>query len=178
MNTPSVDCEANTAPGVRVRPSPAVQVVRMAARRGRSAELISHIQAHFGIELPLAPQRVCVGSNAFIGISPGAWLATADSSDEGFTARFQAAVAGAASLCDLSDAYLVSQLSGRQVLAALAKLVPIDLHARNFAVGRVALTNAAHVPVMLWRLPDQEDPVYELAVPRSYALYIQRTLAL
>jgi sarcosine oxidase subunit gamma len=47
----------------------------------------------------------------------------------------------------------------------------IDLHPLVFRLGDVASTAMSHVPVRVWRLGDASDgsPVFEIAVPRSFA---------
>jgi sarcosine oxidase subunit gamma len=49
--------------------------------------------------------------------------------------------------------------------------VPVDLHPRIFRSGDVAVTVAAHIGAMLWRLDDDLNgqAVFEIAVYRSLA---------
>jgi sarcosine oxidase subunit gamma len=49
---------------------------------------------------------------------------------------------------------------------ALAKLVPIDLHPKNFTPDSTALTLAAHISVQIWQTA---DGAYNLACFRSFA---------
>jgi sarcosine oxidase subunit gamma len=72
---------------------------------------------------------------------------------------------------DQSDAYAVLRLEGPLLRETLAKLVPLDLHARAFKVGDVAATLAAQMGALLWRLEDDAggQPKFELAVARSMA---------
>lgn len=92
--------------------------------------------------------------------------------------RLGPATKATASLCDLSDAYVFRRVAGSKARTALAKLVPIDLHARQFAVGGAASTLAAHVSVLLWRLADAgADPCFEIGMPRSYAGFLYEALA-
>ncbi len=60
------------------------------------------------------------------------------------------------------------RLCGAAARPTLAKLIAIDLHERAFSVGQVAATVAAHIGIVMWRMPDETGPVFELAVPRSY----------
>ena len=54
--------------------------------------------------------------------------------------------------------------------AALCKLLPIDLHPRAFRPEDVAVTSAAHIGVIVWRIGgDDGAPVFELAAFRSMA---------
>jgi sarcosine oxidase subunit gamma len=58
-------------------------------------------------------------------------------------------------------------LTGSRVREALAKGVPIDLHASAFGPGEAASTLVAHIPVNLWQVDDR--PSYEFAIARSLA---------
>jgi sarcosine oxidase subunit gamma len=58
-------------------------------------------------------------------------------------------------------------MGGAKARATLAKGVAIDLHPRAFHAGDVAVTQIAHVGVMLWQLDDQ--PTYAISVFRSLA---------
>ncbi|MEM1306899.1 MAG: hypothetical protein AAGG99_05185 [Pseudomonadota bacterium] len=68
-----------------------------------------------------------------------------------------------------ADARFVVRLAGADARAVLARGCGIDLHARAFAVGTAASTAFGHIPLTLWRLPDDNgDPAFCLATPRSY----------
>jgi sarcosine oxidase subunit gamma len=68
---------------------------------------------------------------------------------------------------DQSDGYAVLRLGGRDVRSMLAKGIAVDLHPRVFRTGDAAVTQIAHMGVMLWQLDDR--PTYEIAVFRSLA---------
>jgi heterotetrameric sarcosine oxidase gamma subunit len=144
-------------------------MTKVLARRGQTAALARLFQTHFGISLPNAPQRVAAGDVAVLGLGPDIWLATREQGGNDFAVALRPLLAGAASISDQSDAYVGLRLTGSGVRETLAKLIPIDLHPRVFAVGQVAETIAAHIGVLLWRLEDAVDgsPVFDLAVPRS-----------
>jgi len=68
-------------------------------------------------------------------------------------------------------------MTGPKLREALAKILPLDLHARSFAPGDVASTIASHVGATLWRLEDADAaPVFEIAVFRSLAGSFWHTL--
>jgi sarcosine oxidase subunit gamma len=69
-------------------------------------------------------------------------------------------------------------MTGRGVADVLAKFVALDLHPKVFAPGSAASTIASHIPLTLWRLEDGPGglPIFELAVPRSYADDFRHTL--
>jgi methylglutamate dehydrogenase subunit D len=147
-------------------------MTKVLARRGQTAALTRQFQAQFGISLPNMPRRVASGDVAVLGLGPDTWLATREQAGNELAAALKPLLPDSASICDQSDAYIALRLSGAGVRETLAKLIPIDLHPRVFAVGQVAETIAAHMGVLLWRLGDAADgsPVFELAVPRSMSV--------
>jgi sarcosine oxidase subunit gamma len=159
------------APGVVVVERTALSLATVLARRGKTAELAQRVRGNFGIELPDGPKRVVGNNIAFAGTAPGAWLATCETENVHFAASLGKVLTQLASVSDQSSGLSVLRLSGRNVRDTLAKLIPVDVHPRAFAVNQIAATAAAHVPVTLWRLADGIDgfPVFEIAPFRSYA---------
>ncbi|HEX3848745.1 MAG TPA: sarcosine oxidase subunit gamma family protein [Steroidobacteraceae bacterium] len=150
----------------------------IAVRKGSRNALSQRIRDEFRIELPGGPTRAAAGEVAFAGIAPGSWLAMRDQGGNAFAASLAQSTAGLASVTDQSDGYAVLRLTGPMVRAALAKLLPIDLHPRAFQVGAVASTVASHMGVTVWRLPDTGGAaVFELAVFRSLAESFWHALA-
>ena len=149
-----------------------VGMTKVLARRGQAAVLARHFQTHFGISLPTAPRRVACGDIAVLGLGPDTWLATREQGGNDFALALKPLLGGSASISDQGDAYAGLRLTGPKVRQTLAKLIPIDLHPRVFAVGQVTETIAAHIGVLLWRLEDAADgsPVFDLAVPRSLSV--------
>jgi methylglutamate dehydrogenase subunit D len=175
-------------------------IARIVARKGRLATLTSRVRERFGVELPQGPRRVETNGLAFVGVGVETWLAVADdafastgtplaagtraaathlslgaaaNSDRlnKFAASLREAIDDMATVSDQIGSYAVLRLTGPRVREALAKFLPLDLHARVFDPGSAASTIASHVPVTLWRLPDGSDglPIFEIAAPRSYA---------
>jgi sarcosine oxidase subunit gamma len=155
---------------VRERAEDALAIVT--ARRGMAADLAKRVNA-MGIVLPSRPIRAAQGSLAFLGIGPGRWLATLDDGAnrsqrcDAWAKSLAHDLAGCASVVDQTDGYAVLQMGGAKARATLAKGVAIDLHPRAFHAGDVAVTQIAHVGVMLWQLDDQ--PTYAISVFRSLA---------
>jgi sarcosine oxidase subunit gamma len=142
------------------------------ARRGQTADLARRVSV-WGIALPERPIRSSQGALAFSGLGPGRWLATLDdgaASPHGGNAWARSLardLTGYASVCDQTDGYAVLQIGGPKARAVLAKGTTVDLHPRVFRAGDVAVTQIAHIGVMLWQLDDQ--PTYEIAAFRSFA---------
>lgn len=162
---------AANKPGVIVRERTDYALAMVIARRGKETDLAARASA-WGMVLPNGPTRQAQGSLAFIGIGPGRWLATLDNGaatkGAGPWANTLARdLAGLASVTDQSDGYAVLRIGGRDVRAMLAKGVAVDLHPRAFRTGDAAVTQIAHMGVMLWQLDDR--PTYEIAVFRSLA---------
>jgi len=149
-------------------------IARVAARKGRAADLARAVRERFGIDLPDGPRRVeSAGGLAFIGSGVDTWLATRDDERDTFAASLRNALNAAATVSDQIGAYEVMRLTGQHVREVLAKFVALDLHPGAFATGSAAATLAGHIPLTLWRLADS----FELAVPRSYNPDFQHLLA-
>lgn len=73
---------------------------------------------------------------------------------------------GIAALTDQSDAWARMRLSGVAAEAALARLVPLDLHLAAFPVGSVARTGLNHMMAMLHR---SGEAAFDIMVARSMA---------
>jgi sarcosine oxidase subunit gamma len=143
----------------------------VAARKGRSAALAQRVRERFGIEVPQEPRRVEANGLAFVGVGVETWLAVSEARADGFAASVRQVIDDVATVSDQIGSYAILRLTGPRVRDALAKFVPLDLHARVFDPGCAASTLASHIPVTLWRLDDGPDglPIFELAAPRSYA---------
>jgi methylglutamate dehydrogenase subunit D len=153
-------------------------IASLSMRRGQHAALKQRVIAHFGVALPDEARRVCVAGIAAVGTGPGSWLVTRDEAGNAFSEVLKAAVGESASVADQSDAYAILRLAGPTLRETLAKLVPIDLHARAFGVGAVAGTLLGHINALLWRLEDGADgqAVFEVAVYRSMAACLWQEL--
>ena len=148
-------------------------IARIAARRGRAADLAHTVRQRFGIDLPDGPRRVESAGLAFIGIGIDTWLATRDDEPDTFAVSLRDALNDSATVSDQIGAYEVMRLTGQHVTEVLAKFVALDLHPRAFPTGSAAATLAGHIPLTFWRLADG----FELAVPRSYNPDFQHLLA-
>jgi methylglutamate dehydrogenase subunit D len=148
-------------------------IARIAAKKDRLAALTSRVRERFGVELPQGPRRVETNGFAFVAVGVETWLAVAESgfASQRFAPSLRDAIDDLATVSDQIGSYAVLRLTGPRVRDALAKFIPLDLHARVFDPGSAASTIASHIPVTLWRLADGSDglPVFELAAPRSYA---------
>jgi heterotetrameric sarcosine oxidase gamma subunit len=151
-------------------------LARMIVRKGCRAALANALQVRLGLQLPNGPQRTEAGRIALLGVGVDAWLAAGEA---GLTDSLRHAAGEYAAVCDQTGGYAVLQVSGEKVREALAKMIPIDLHARTFPPGAVASTSAAHMAITLWHLQDGPgaDAVFEIAIPRSLAVSFAHLLA-
>jgi methylglutamate dehydrogenase subunit D len=152
--------------GLVVQERIGLQIVSLAARRGKGAALAAAVRTSWGLDLPTTPRRVGDGRLAFLWSGRAQWLAIAEGGG-GLEPRLGEHLGGLASLTDQSDGRLVLRLSGPRARDTLAKGLAIDLHPRAFASGDTAITLAGHIGVQIWQLDDR--PSYEIAVARGYA---------
>ena len=172
-------CEIGRGRGVIATERQGLAVARIAARKGRQAEAAQVLRSKFGIDPPTAPRRVSAGEVALAGIAPGTWLALREAAGNGFAPSLRPLLKDCASIADLSDAYAMLGLTGPDVRTTLAKLVPIDIHARAFECNALAQTVCGYMNVILWRLDDsaQWGPTFEIWVGRSLAVSLHEALS-
>ena len=141
------------------------------ARKGQAEALAALVKRAYAIELPETPRRVdgpmpdgCELS--FIWSGPGQWLACAEGV-AGLVGQLGVALGQHAMIAEQSDGLGVLRISGPRTRAVLAKGIGLDLDARVFRPGDVALTLAGSIAVQLWQVDD--TPSFEVALFRSLA---------
>jgi sarcosine oxidase subunit gamma len=159
----------DVAPGVSVREHRGRLLASLVARRGTTQALAAATERSFGVRLPTSPRVVAAsgsdGPVSFIGSGPAQWLI--ESGAGSLTVEeLQSIFADTASVFEQSDSRLLLDVSGPRVRDTLAKGLPIDLDPVAFKPGDAAITTANHISVQIWQLSG--EPVYRLAVPRSY----------
>jgi methylglutamate dehydrogenase subunit D len=164
--------------GLVVTERQALAIASLSVRRGQRAALQDRVAVHFGLALPDGARRVTAGPISAAGTGPGTWLLAREDDGSTWIPDLKSAVGDTASVADQSDAYAILRLSGPALRETLAKLVPLDLHARAFRVGDVAASLAAQIGALLWRIDDGADghPMVELAVYRSMAASLWHAL--
>lgn len=165
--------------GVIVSDRDGLGLATVLARKGQSEALAQRVRERFRIELPQGSRRATAGDVALAGTGPGAWLASCERGGNAFAVSLRETIGDLAAVSDQSDGYAVLRLSGPGVRDTLCKLIPVDVHARAFEVGDVAVTAAAHIGATLWRLEDYSpgSPIFEIAVFRSFAASFWRALS-
>lgn len=166
------------APALTAVDCPTPGLARVVVRKGCLPQLSRLVHETFGLELPRGPRRIGNDRLAFVGVGADAWLAVAGQNPE-VAQSLVSAVGEFAAISAQNGGYALLRLSGPKVRDALAKMLPIDLHQRNFATNAAATTLAGHIAITLWRLADAREgsPVFEIAVPRSLAVSFAEVLA-
>jgi sarcosine oxidase subunit gamma len=158
-------------PGVSPLAGVAVQG-RFGADRGQPGVI-------FGVRHPLSIVTVIarMGKSKAVKIAlsgydarwagPDQYLVVAESRGEGAVCReLTAGLQGIASAIDQSHGRVIIRAEGVKARAVLAKGTPVDLHTDEFAIGKSAMTQMAHVGVHLTRVGTD---TFELAVFRGFA---------
>lgn len=140
-------------------------------RRGRRAEFEQAIKNRVGAALPGPGRCVRAGKLLIASVGPEAWLFVHDSGPNQFAIELRDAVKELASVVDQSDGYALLCLAGRDVARLISAGASIDMSEQAFPIDRVATTQIAHIPVTVWRKPDDREsgPTYEMSVLRSFA---------
>lgn len=135
-------------------------------RKGQRAALQARAAEAFGLALPEGPRLADGRGLAALGAAPGAWLFMAQTADLDWAAGLASSLEGLASVADQSDAYVGVRVQGPAAQEILARALGIDLHDATFPVGSGAVTQAAHLGLILWR---RETEAFEVLSFRSYA---------
>ncbi|ETI62530.1 sarcosine oxidase subunit gamma [Marinomonas profundimaris] len=134
------------------------------------------IESLLGVALPMAPLTSVTKDDTSIGkvsvrwVGPDEWLIIVPG-DEAFDleTRFFETLSGHFSLVNISGGSTVFDVSGDQVVSMLKKSIPVDLHIREFPVGKVVSTIFAKSGAIVCRLGENQ---FELVVRRSFADYL------
>ena len=137
------------------------------------AGAVQRAREALGVDLPLMPNTwKAHGDIAVLWQAYDEWLVLTSDGQQGVVAvRLAQALAGRHSaVTDVSDLRAAIDVSGPLSRDLLRKGCAVDLHARSFKTGNLALTALARVRVVLWQT--SEVPAYQLLVERSYAHYL------
>ncbi len=124
-----------------------------------------------GVALPLKPlTSVEHGNYSIRWISPDEWLILVPGAEAyDIESSFHDAMAGHYSMVNSSGGSTVLELSGANVVDMLKKCTPVDLHPRQFPVGKVVSSVFAKSTAIIRRTGEQR---FELVIRRSFADYI------
>lgn len=140
-----------------------VAIANIAARNGVNERIIG---AKLGVDLPK-----CAGWNGgaalmLIGYAPGCWMAFAEPEPDNWIGALTTKLEELASVTDQSAAYTILRLTGGECRRLLQRGLALDLHQNSFTVHSAAITQIAHVGVIVWQV--DAAPTFDLAIPRSY----------
>lgn len=144
-----------------------LQVSAVQARRDQEAALGELARLHFGLPLLNGPVVSQGGEFLAIGVGPAAWLIVSSADADDPMRRLSSVLGEAAATTDQSGAYVGLRFVGDGVAGLLAKGALLDLSDEAFVSGSAATTQFAHVPVVLWRGPSNDE--VSLLCFRSYA---------
>lgn len=137
-------------PGVAFTVRHPMSIVTVIARAGQGAATAAALKGH---EAQWA--------------GPDQWFVLAEGRGEGALYReLKAKLSGIASVSDQSHGRVIIRLTGPKARAVLAKGTPVDLHPDEFAVGKSAMTQMAHVGVHLTRVGED---AYDVSVFRGFS---------
>lgn len=108
------------------------------------------LAARLGFPFPSGQRRTAGPAFDLLGISRNTWLAVGEGGPT-LAATLTTQLAGLAQVADQSGAYGLLDLSGPRAADTLAKGLNIDLDPSAFPDNAVAVSQAAHLGVILWR---------------------------
>ena len=138
------------------------------AVRASSESAVAAVQAALGVDLPASVGLVTTGEREpgrpvqVVWLGPDEWLAVLG--DEAVTGESGPALVGAletalsgerGQVVDVSANRATLELSGPHARTVLDKVVHLDLHPREFPVGRAVSTLLEAIPVVLWRTGEE-----------------------
>jgi methylglutamate dehydrogenase subunit D len=143
-------------------------LVQVAVRRGQASGLSAAVEASFGVGLPMAPRIVQANDCMIAWSGPEHWLFLSTAgSGQAFCDDLATRFRGLASAVDVSDSRTVYALAAARPPEGLARQIGFDFSDAAFKPGDVAITTAAHLGFIVWRLPDGSG--YAFACPRTYS---------
>ncbi|MFO1120756.1 MAG: sarcosine oxidase subunit gamma family protein [Hyphomicrobiales bacterium] len=141
------------APGVSFRVRHPLSILTVIARKGQAK--------------PVADALAGLKGASVLWAGPDQYFVQAEGRGEGALFReTKRALEGMASVSEQSHGRVVIRIAGPMARRVLAKGTPVDLHPDEFAVGRSAMTQMAHVGVHLTRVGED---AYDLSVFRGFA---------
>jgi methylglutamate dehydrogenase subunit D len=163
---PAFDAAALAArPGLRLAEITGLGIASVAVRRGGRADALARLRALTGLAVPDGPFCASEGGTTLLGTGPSSFLAMREGGGPDFAARLGEALGDAAAVADQSSAYAVLELAGEGARDLLQRAVAIDLHPRAFGPQGAAVTQLAHMGILLW----QAGNGFRVAVFRSMA---------
>ncbi|MBB1488900.1 sarcosine oxidase subunit gamma [Oceanospirillum sediminis] len=156
--------------GVHLRENKLLGHLTLRCNQSNSEQLAAVVRV-LDVALPLQPlTSVEKGDVSIRWMSPDEWLIIVPG-EKAFEveSRFRDEMEGHYSLVNSSGGSTVLELSGNNVVDMLKKSTPIDLHPKEFPVGKVVSTVFAKSTAIIRRTGDKR---FELVIRRSFADYV------
>jgi len=153
-------------PGAILVARTGLAIAHIVSRKGKAADVMQRLADVLGTMPEDGPRHVAGAGVALVGCGLGQWLALAEGERQ-LISRLTVAVAGAASMVDLTSAKAVMGIAGPRARDVLAKGCGLDLDPTEFPPGSATVTQVDHIACQLWR--SDATPAYELMVNRSLA---------
>lgn len=148
--------------------------VALTAWPGQAPALAARLRDRFGLALAAPGRWTQADALVCVWLAPDRWQIEHAGRHDLLPALADTAGEHGA-VIDVSDARAVLRLTGPASRDILARLLPLDLHPREFAPHHAAGTVAAHIGVQLRQI--DAAPSYDLACLRSYADSLRRAVA-
>jgi len=134
-------------------------------------EQLAAVERVLGVALPLQPLTSTEkGDYSIRWMSPDEWLILVPGLETfDIEGKFRDEMPGHYSLVNSSGGSTVLELSGDNVVDLLKKCTPVDLHSKQFPVGKVVSTVFAKSTAIIRRTGEKQ---FELVIRRSFADYI------
>ncbi|MFK7854673.1 MAG: sarcosine oxidase subunit gamma [Granulosicoccus sp.] len=166
-STSSPGTLASTSVSLLERPVVGLLTLRAVASKD---ELNDALQKRFSINLPATLSCHSEGDYCVRWISPDEWLLSCPL-DKAYAVEhdIRELVGGSIAIVNVSGAYSILELEGKDAINVLKKSTPYDVSEKNFSTDKVVNTTFAKTQLTLRVIqPDR----YELIVRRSYADYL------
>ena len=140
-------------------------------------EVCASLAASLGFDLPRQANTSVTKNNiSALWLGPDEWLIkTHDGDETGLAAQLkQQTQHQHVAVTQMSDCYIVLEVSGAEARQVLCQGISIDLHPHHFRPGDCTRAGLAKTSALIHQLND--IPSYDIYVLRSYANYAQAWL--
>ncbi len=142
--------------GVTITEMTAMAIMSIAAPRAGEDDLAKAFVVAYGIDLPQTGQSTVSGDAnvRLLGLQRDQYFLLIDCDDDNVCRAVELVaqkLGDAGYYTDQSDSWICLRVSGAQSRRALARICPIDLHAKAFAQGALARTVMEHLGTIIVR---------------------------
>ncbi len=157
---PALNGYKHQTKGVSVTELTDISIVSVATPADNESALSNAAKSAFAITLPGVSgiEQSDNRTMRCLGLQPLQWFVVFDSPKtlESPVTAVKEQLGDNAYCTDQSDSWVTLELTGPQVLTALERICPLDLHPDSFTVGTVARTSMEHLGVVIARIGDDQ----------------------